>query len=259
MRVLPLLLLLALGACATSTQQGPRSYGEDAQASYERAMAELEAGDFEDAIALFEHVRSKYPYSSYASLAELRLADTQFNRGRWLEAVDAYQAFIRHHPTHPDLDWAWFRVGESHFRAAPSSTFIFPSPSERDQTQVRAARTALVDFLERFPQSPSAPRARELLEESIRILARHELVTARFYAARDKWEAAAARYEYLLRNYPRTGFDAEAAFGLVDAAEELQQPERALAALDTYLSLHPDGPDALRARQLRQEIQSRVP
>lgn len=246
-------LLLAAG-CATPVAQGPRSYGEDAQVNYERAVSDMESGDYESAIARFEHVRSKFPYSSYAALAELRLADTQFRRGRWYEAVDAYRNFIRHNPRHADLDWAWFRVGEAHFRAAPADFFLFPSQSERDQTEVRAARTALVEFLDRFPESRHAPRARELLEESLRILARHELVTARFYASRKHWAAAAGRYETLLRSYPDTGYDAEATFGLVQAAEELETPERARFALQVFLERHPSGADAERARRLLREL-----
>src|SRR5690606_24670791 len=99
-----------------------------------------------------------------------------------------------------------FRIGESHFEAIPSDFFLFPSPSERDITEVRAARTTLEDFIAAHPDSEHVPKARRLLDETLRILARHELVIGDFYASRGKWRGAAGRYETLLRTYPRLGF-----------------------------------------------------
>ena len=62
------------------------------------------------------------------------------------------------------------------------------------------------------------PRARELLAETLRVLARHELYVGDFYASRGKWQGAASRYEYLLRMYPSVGYDAEASFKLASAS-----------------------------------------
>ncbi|HEY0839998.1 MAG TPA: outer membrane protein assembly factor BamD, partial [Vulgatibacter sp.] len=209
-------LALAVSGCGAK-RVGPVTYAESAQEAYEVALEDLESQNYEQAISGFEQVRTKYPYSSFAALAELRIADAEFGRGRWLEAIDSYQAFVKFHPAHEKLDWAWFRIGESHYRAIPSGFFIFPSPSERDQTEVRAARTSLADFLARYPQSEHAPMAQEKLSEVISLLARHELQVARFYASRERWTGAAWRYERVLRDYPGTGFDAEATFGLADS------------------------------------------
>jgi outer membrane protein assembly factor BamD len=225
MRIWPLLLLLASLSCATTQATGPRTYSESAQALYEQALAELASDDFEQAILLFEQVRSRYPYSSYAALAELGVADTQFKRGRYLEAIDIYQAFLRFHPAHPRLDYASFRIGESHAKTIPSSFFLFPPPSERDQTAVRATRGALQDFLHRYPESAYVPRAQELLQEVLAVLARHEWAAARFYAKRGRWRGAALRYQALLNDYPGLGFDEQAREGLEEAMRNVEAQE----------------------------------
>lgn len=246
---------LCLGAaCATDDAVRPVSYRDNAQQLYEEGLEQLDAGDYMQAIATFEAVRNRFPYASFAALAELRIADAEFARGQYLAAIDAYGTFVKLHPSHPDVDWAAFRIGESHFEAIPSDFFLFPSPSERDITEVRAARTTLEDFIAAHPDSEHVPKARRLLDETLRILARHELVIGDFYASRGKWRGAAGRYETLLRTYPRLGFDAEATFRLVEALRRLDEREQALAALQRLLDREPSEADAARARELMQEL-----
>ena len=96
--------------------------------------------------------------------------------------------------------------------------------------------------------------AREQLNETLRVLARHELYAGDFYASREKWQGAVGRYEYMLRMYPSVGYDAEATFKMVEALEKLGDKERARAALQRYLDRHPEGDGAPRARELMREL-----
>lgn len=254
MRFWPLAAILLLG-CATVETTGPRSYTESAQVLYEQGLAHLDAQNYEQAIVVFEQVRARFPYSSYAALAELAVADTQYERGRYLEAIDAYQAFTRFHPTHPRLDYAYFRIAEAHQRTLPSSFFVFPPVSERDQTAVRATLAAVDTFLERFgEESEYAPHAIRIRQEVLEILAKHELAVARFHEARDKWDGAAGRYRYLLRHYPGIGFDVEATLGLAHAEWRAGRPAEAKRILEDFLREH-SGDGAAEARRLLARIE----
>jgi outer membrane protein assembly factor BamD len=248
------LVLLAFAACASDGQGGDLSYAAGAKENYDKGMEELEDGNYLEAIKYFDHVRSKYPYSSYAAVAELKAADTQFERERYTEAIDSYRNFIKFHPTHPSIDWASFRIGESHFEAMPSSFVIFPPPSEKDQTQIRAAKGALEEFVARHPKSGHQAKARELLSVVTRRLAEHELYVARFYQKRERWEAVVGRYEYLLRYYPGMGYDAEAALGIARAWRELGDKAKAKDALQKFLEKHPADPQAGEAKLLLGEL-----
>ncbi|HLV60768.1 MAG TPA: outer membrane protein assembly factor BamD [Fredinandcohnia sp.] len=253
MRYWPVAAIL-LGACATTGTGAPTSYTESAQALYERGLDELDAHNYEQAIITFEQVRTRFPYSSYAALAELAIADTEFERGRYFEAIDAYEAFVRFHPTHPRLDYASYRIVEAHRHTLPSSFFIFPPVSERDPTTVLATLQAANAFLDRFSESEYAERARAIRREMLDILARHELAVARFHEKRGKWEGAAGRYRYLLSHYPGVGYDVEATLGLANAEFRAGRPEEARAILEAFLSEH-DGEGVAEARRLLAEIE----
>lgn len=245
--------LLVFSAGCAAKRVGEATYAESAQEAYEVALGDLESQNYEQAIAGFEQVRTKYPYSSFAALADLRIADAEFGRGRWLEAIDAYQAFVKFHPTHEKLDWAWFRIGQSHYKAIPSDFFIFPSPSERDQTEARAARTSLADYLSRFPKGENVPQAKEALGEVVDLLARHELEVANFYAKRERWTGAGWRYERVLHDFPDSRYEGDATLGLAKALREQGETERAAAVLEGFLAKNP--PDA-QARAARSTLDS---
>lgn len=244
----------ALAAACGPKRVGEITYAEGAQEGYEKGLEELEDQNYEQAIAAFEQVRTKFPYSSYAALAELRIADADFGRGRYLEAIAGYQAFVKFHPTHEQLDWATFRIGESHYKAIPSGFFLFPSPSERDQTEVRAARTTLSDFLAQFPSSPHVPRAREALDQVMRLLVRHEMYAADFYVSRKRWAGAEGRYRYVLSHYPDGGHVPEAILGLAAALREQGKNDRAAEVLEDFLSTNPGGDDARKARGILESL-----
>lgn len=253
MRFWPLVAIL-LWSCATTGGRTPTTYTESAQALYEQGLDRLESHNYEQAIVIFEQVRARFPYSSYAALAELSIADTEFARGRYLESIAVYEAFTRFHPTHPRLDYAYFRIAEAHRRTIPSSFFIFPPTAERDQTAVRATRTAVETFLRRFDGSEYVGRAQEIHREVLEILAKHELAVARFYEKREKWDGAAGRFRYLLSHYPGVGFDTEATLGLANAEWRAGRPEQARAILESFLR-EESGEDAAEARKLLDEIE----
>jgi len=248
------LLAFGLGGCASDGKPRPTSYTDNAQQLYEEGLEQADDGDYMLAIGTFEQVRNRFPYSSYAALAELRIADAEFDRGEYLAAIDAYNTFVKLHPSHPDVDWAAFRVGEAHYKAIPSDFFIFPASSERDTTEARAARTTLEDFITAYPDSRYVERARQLLAETLLLLARHELYVGDFYASRKRWEGAASRYETLLRSYPGVGLDEEATFKLVEALRRLGEKERAIAALQRLADRQPGTEAARRAEEMMREF-----
>src|SRR5688572_25591796 len=106
--IAPWALLATLCACGGSNANRPE--GDTPEAMYERAMEDLEDGLYPEALAGFAEVKTKHPYSRFAALADLRTADTHFERKKFLEAIDAYRQFLKLHPSHPDSAYAYFKI-----------------------------------------------------------------------------------------------------------------------------------------------------
>ena len=207
--LLPLLaLVFVAGACAAKQKTG--SYAENARVAYEEAMEAFEDDDCITAEPLFRDIRSNYPYTRYAALAELREADCLAMQDKHAEAIEIYERFARVRASHEDVPYARFKAAESQFEQIPTEWFLSPPSYERD---MRAARDALKDFrrfLLDFPNDERAPRAAKLEHQTLELLAQHELYVAGFYLKREHPEAAVQRLRYLLGTYEGSGYEPQA-------------------------------------------------
>src|SRR5689334_15062238 len=79
--------------CASDEDSKPVTYSLTAKQNYEKGLAELKDENYLEAQKYFQFVKQKYPFSKYAVMAELALADTQFARGNYTEAIDSYKTF----------------------------------------------------------------------------------------------------------------------------------------------------------------------
>lgn len=250
-RLLPALCLLPLLACGSSrvSLTGEMKYGATAEENYQAGLDEAKAERWEEATKLFEYVKTKYPFSKQAALADLQLADVKFQQELFAEAAAAYQAFVQLHPNHEQADYARFRAGLSLFNDAPGDFALFPPPHEKDQRALREAAKALADFVKESPKSKHLPEAEKALAEARSRLAEHEWYAAGFYMSREKWAGAAGRIQVLLEQYPGSPREVEALFLLADAYERMGERFRAQQALQRLVATHPDDPRRPEAEQ----------
>jgi outer membrane protein assembly factor BamD len=250
-RVLAAALLLALAACSKHvTLGGEAKLQPTAEENYKAGQELLKEGSYPEAQKFFEYVRTKFPFSKYASLADLRLADAKYDQGRYAEAADAYAQFGQLHPAHEELDYAEFRQGESLYRDAPSDFFLFPHAYEKDLRQVRKAVDQLKKFIEKYPKSKFVPDAKKLQAQAQGRLSENEWYVAEFYFKRGQWAGAAGRYETLVEKFPGTQHEAEALMKLARSAVELKEPYRARTALQKLIVEHPDDPRRPEAEKM---------
>lgn len=244
-------LLLASGCASLSSgQAGEPDYAAAAEENLRLGNEALENKDFLRAQKYFEYVRSKFPYQEAAREAELKLADVEFAREAFPEAREAYQSFIKLHPTHPKVDYAAYRSALTHVEDYPSEFFALPPSEEKDQGEIQAALLAMEEFRRQYPNSEFADEAKAHAEDARRRLAEHELYVARFYQKRERWKAVAQRLESLLRRYPGTPLEEQALFDLHTAYVRLNDPKKAEETLRQVLKRLPGTPAAERAQRL---------
>lgn len=175
---------------------------------------------YEEAIRRYSEVKNKFPYSNYATKAELAIADVYYKQESYAEAQVAYQMFKELHPTAPQSDYVQFRIGMSYFNQLPSSI-------DRDITLADDTIIHLSDFIAKYPNSPYINEAKEKRSVAIKMLAEKEEYIADFYFKRKIFDSALSRYEGLYKNYQGLGFDAKALSRAAIAAHKLGDATKA--------------------------------
>lgn len=197
------LAVSAIGAagCEKNEPRTALSYTADAKRAYDEAFAEFQAHNWIEAQSLFREVKRKYHYSKYAKLAELRIADADFEQEKFAEAIRGYRQFVHDHRSDAEeVAYARSKIAEAQYRQI-SDSFLLPTADERDQAVILDAFKELKGYVHDYPNAKESEKIRELLADVTARLMRHELYVARFYLARDNFEAAVLRIQYAMRNF----------------------------------------------------------
>jgi outer membrane protein assembly factor BamD len=254
--LLPVLVacaLLGASACAGSARDssgGAVTYSVSAKQNYDKGMKALENEEWMDAAKYFAFVKARFPYSKFAVLADLRVADAAFGAGAYLEAIDSYKQFIKFHPTHEMVEngYASFRIGESYFKMLPDDWFLIPPSYEKDQTSALDAMRELTTFQKKYPKSPYFERSEKMRRLCARKLASHEWYVARFYWDRNRPMGTVLRLRTLLDRYGGVGYDEQALLLLGKAYWRVGRRDDAKRAWQHLVDKYPRARQASEAR-----------
>ncbi len=235
---LAVLTIALLCGCATAPTEEELP---SAESYYQRGLETLkgrtvffffEDVDYPKAIEAFQEVIDNYPYSEYAVLSELAIANIHFERGQFEEAASYYHDFVELHPTHPQVGFALYQNGLCSYHQMRDA--------DRDQAPTREAAAQFRALLERFPDSPLAADARMKLAETENRLAAHILEIGDFYYGDRDYHSAARRYRMALTEYPDHGDRARTMVHLGISLARLKRYAEAEAVLRRALELQPD-------------------
>jgi outer membrane protein assembly factor BamD len=252
-RLLVIVGLLSLGACGAKSTTTTVEYSVSAQKNYEKGLKKLDEKDWIAASKYFGFIKSRFPYSKYAVLAELRLADAEFGAEQYLESIDAYRLFMKFHPTHEMVanGYASYRIGEAYYKQLSGDFWLFPPSFEKDQSSTEDAANELKAFLDKYPDSPYRDKAKEIIKGVGKRLADHEWYVARYYWDRGKPMGTVLRLRRLLERYRGVGYDEEALWLLGRAYVAVDMPDR---ARNTWNDLVEHYPHTKRADDARAAI-----
>jgi len=261
-----LVLALALGAACSSDKFDTTKPAGVNQANigdaYNKGLKEMKDQNYLEATSIFEFVRNNYPYSQYAALSELALADMAFERDENLAAANAYADFVKAHPSHPKADYASFRVGLCYYNEKPSDWWFLPPSFEKDLTPVKQALDAWNKFLVSYPKSEYVTRARDLINDCRLRLAAHDRYVAEFYAKRGGWRGAAGRWLSIADNYGDLQEGRVRGESLRNGAVawgEAKDPAAERSALQRLVQESPRDPHRAEAEKLLQQIPAEAP
>ena len=239
---------LAVG-CATTegSAETALDYTDNARREYELALEAYEDKNWELADELLNEVKRKYAYSRYARLAELRLADGNFQQEKFAEAISGYKEFVHDHPNDPEVPYARYRIAKAEYDSV-SQSIMLPPLEERDLASVNDALITLRNYLSDYPGSEHTEELRYMLDVVLGLLARHELYVARYYLAEGRFDAAIMRCEYALKTLKSSGLEPEGMVLLGEIYMKQKRKKDAREVLNKLLQLYPESAFAVPAK-----------
>jgi outer membrane protein assembly factor BamD len=244
------LVLAALGGCGGARGAASVEYSVSAQRNYEKGMEALQQEDWIAAAKYFAFIKSRFPYSKFAVLSELRLADAELGAEEFASSIDHYRLFIRLHPTHEMVSngYASFRIGDAYYKQLTGESWLMPPSFEGDQSANEDAAAELSVFAEKYPASPYREKAQTIIKKVGKKLADHEWYVAQYYWKRDKPMGTVLRLRRLLERYRGVGYDEEALWLLGRAYVAVDMPDRARSTWQELTEKFPKSPRAVEAR-----------
>jgi outer membrane protein assembly factor BamD len=199
---MPMVLTLFAG-CGLLPEQIDETKGWSASKLYFAGKEYLADGNFAQAVKMFENLEARYPYGAYAQQAQLEVAYAYYKDNEPASAVAAAERFIKLHPNHPHVDYAYYLRGLANFVEDQSliARLGDQDMSDRDPKSAREAFDAFQQLATRFPESKYTPDALARMKYLVNALASSEVHVAVYYYKRGAYVAAANRGKYVLEHY----------------------------------------------------------
>lgn len=237
-------LCLALAACSLFSKDQDVTKDWSAAQLYAAAKDRLDSSDWEKAIEYYEKLEARYPFGPHSQQAQLDIAYAHYKNDDPAAAVAAAERFIKLHPRHPNVDYAYYVKGLSNFVKTGGlvERFVSKDYSKRD---TGAAQRAFQDFSEltrRFPNSRYAEDAAQRMLFLKNTLAQHEIHVANYYLERGAYVAAANRARFVVENYQRTPAIPEALVIMAKAYKSMDLQDLSKDAVRVLELNYPDHP-----------------
>jgi outer membrane protein assembly factor BamD len=221
-------LILLIGGCGKRNDviQG------GADTLYERATNSMGNGNYRNAIAYFEQLEARYPFSNVTKQAQLDLVYVYYKNGALEQTVDAADNFMRENPTHPRVDYCLYMKGLSYFDKGGNilEKLFRVDMTARPPRDTQKSFNAFQELLRRFPDSEYSLDARKRMVYSRNRLALYENHVANFYIRRKAYVAAINRAKFAVENYPGAPTVNESVRIMADAYRKLGMEDLAADA-----------------------------
>jgi len=170
---------------------------------YVTANRQLNSGNFSQAVRTYQALESRFPFGQFAAQAQLELIYAHYRSMNLEGARAAADRFIRLHPDHNSIDYAYYMKGVASFSENTGfmSRFLPTDPAKRDISRARDAFNEFSLLLALYPESDYATDARARMIFLRNALAQHEIHVANYYMERRAYIAALNRGRFVVENF----------------------------------------------------------
>jgi outer membrane protein assembly factor BamD len=189
------LMLLCSGCSWMGSNDSPNE--KPAHELVQEGMESYKKGSYMAAIDSFEQLKDWYPFSKYAILAELKIADAHYHLGHYAEAVMAYEEFEQLHPRNEATPYVIYQTGRCYYDQIDTI--------DRDQTPAKKALNIFRRLNRQHPATSYAQQARSHIVKCLQNITGHELYVGKYYFKSKHYKAALSRFMAVVTQYPDVG------------------------------------------------------
>lgn len=227
--------------CSSKKPEGKTA----AEVLYKEAKELMDAGRYLMATEKLNTIKSQYPYSYYATHAELMQADVLYMQENFVESAAAYLLFRDFHPKHEKIVYVIWKTAESYYKQLPS-TF------DRDLAPAYEAIKYYTEIIEKYPDSEFFKMAESKRDECNNMLNSKEKYIADFYFKTKVYDAARFRY---LRNIADKKDDKLVKHSMVRVVEsslKLKAYEECITYANEYEGMQDNSWDEVSLKKLKE-------
>ncbi|AFV00671.1 outer membrane protein assembly factor BamD [Simiduia agarivorans] len=234
------LTAVLLAACASNE---PKHTTE--KDFYDAAQRMLNASQWEPAIKNLQLLEENFPFGAYAEQAQLELIYAYYKSNQPEAAMAAADRFIRLHPQHRNVDYAYYMKGLTTFTQNQGmfERYVPSDLTDRDPGAARESFAHFAQLIARYPDSQYAQDARKRMIHLRNLLARYEIHVANYYFKRGAYLAAANRGRYVVENFQQTPAVPDALAVMAQGYHLLGMDDLAQSAVEVLWTNFPDYPN----------------
>ncbi|WP_313085515.1 outer membrane protein assembly factor BamD [Pseudomonas sp.] len=237
-----LIAILALTAACSSNDTISENLGE--AELYRQAQSDLDSKSYTSAINKLKALESRYPFGRFAEQAQLELIYAYYRNTEPEAARSSAERFIRLHPQHPSVDYAYYLKGLASFDQDRGllARFLPLDMTKRDPGAARDSFNEFAQLTTRYPNSRYAPDAKARMVYLRNLLAANEIHVADYYLRRQAYVAAANRGRYVVENFQGTPAVGDGLAVMTEAYQRMGLTELADSSLQTLKLNYPQHP-----------------
>ncbi|VXB27497.1 MULTISPECIES: outer membrane protein assembly factor BamD [unclassified Pseudomonas] len=238
-----LIAILALTAACSSKQPEVDENLSEVEL-YQQAQADLDNRSYTQATAKLKALESRYPFGRYAEQAQLELIYAYYKNAEPEAAKSSAERFIRLHPQHANVDYAYYLKGLASFDQDRGllARFLPLDMTKRDPGAARDSYNEFAQLTSRYPTSRYAPDAKQRMIYLRNLLAAYEIHVGHYYLTRQAYVAAANRGRYVVENFQETPSVGDGLAIMTEAYQRLSLDDLAATSLETLKLNYPDHP-----------------
>ncbi|ACM27038.1 outer membrane protein assembly factor BamD [Agrobacterium sp. SHOUNA12C] len=176
---------------------------------YNQGLANIKAGNMAEAGRKFDAINQQQPFSEWARKALVMSTFVKYRTGRYDDAVQSGNSYLKQYPGSEDADYVQYLVGSSYAKQIVSVT--------QDQRAAQQTIEAMSKVVTNYPSSQYVSDAQAKIRFARDQLAGKEMQIGRYYLERKDYLAAISRFRIVIEQYPTTNQIEEALARLVEA------------------------------------------